>query len=296
MLIEILIAVVLFSILSLGLMRTLGISLMSANVVNSILGEQDLRVVLSKTLTDFHCKKNLGSIGSINELKFYKDSNPSTTEGSVLIKKGDFKNMLDIVDMEFIDDPDDPTSNTKKFTVYFKRKKAKQLSTRGSGDCISDFGDPNDPNDDNIDKSGCYTHTCFVNYEVSGTDVVSCNLLDCFSVNKQSATNQDKWQEQMEGIILAKSCGKHYGWDVNNEKCVYTGRCKINRRGTSSCYYLEHNTGDRSDICVNWVNNSIHQNLNTPARKKAACADATSSPYVETGKRCVNDSNGECEK
>ena len=225
LLVEILIASVIFFVISFALLRTLDISLVSSNVVQSIVAEQDLKTAISKSLSDFQCLKNLSNVDpstkSLSSLILYEEADPTKNQGKTLVEKDKlFQNSLQIVDMSLIDVPG--TTTQKEFIVYFKRQKTKHLSTKKRGIC------------DSTDKSSCYVNKCTLEYD-SVNNI--CSLSNCFSTSKNTSNNFD--------LSLATKCNKHYGWDVDNEKCVYTGRCRVLKNtqvaGTQtiidSCYF-----------------------------------------------------------
>ena len=295
-LVEILIAGVIFSVISFALLRTLDISLVSSNVVQSIMAEQDLKTAISKSLSDFHCLKNLSNVNpgtkSLSSLILYEEADPAKNQGKTLVEKGKlFQNSLKIVDISLTDVSG--TATQKEFKVYFKRQKAKHLSTKKRGAC------------DITDKSGCYVNKCTLEYDSVNS---ICSLSDCFTASKPKSK-----KDPLEGLLLSKKCDRHYGWDVDNNKCVYTGRCyqmsKIGSDPSASgpnkacALFLKDNYNFATGTSYNHpVHGSglvyTHADYQDyPLTNTCGSNLCTNQfPYSNTHKKCVNDSNNECDE
>ena len=179
---EVLIAAGILSVVSLGLVKVLGVSLNSANLGNTLVADQDLKTALSKTLeTGLQCRNNLDpgnrtivsgtDTYTLTSLKRYRGA--SDTTGTELIGINTFRDYLGIVKMKFIEPDADSTPDTdthREFKVYYKREKVGHLSTRDNRPCT------------NTDTSGCYVHTCSLEYDRSDPLNVRCNLLSCVSL------------------------------------------------------------------------------------------------------------------
>ena len=165
LILETLVAAGIMSIFALAIFKTLDISLLSANTSFSIVIEQDLKRAIRKSFSGVSCEKNMESIlgDSFTELKFY---NSSTDTGTTLVKKGLFKEKLDIVKITLETESSDPS--IKKITTYFKRKGLKALYTKDQRPCTE------------TDLSGCYADNCKMVYRTGGTDDI-CSLLSCSS-------------------------------------------------------------------------------------------------------------------
>ena len=202
-LIEVLLAAFILSFISLAIFKTLDISILSSNLSNSLVSDADLKIAIHNVLKPEQCNRNLNpsnldniSVTSktIDSLKKYKDpTNPSDTSGVELIKINErFRDYLDIVKIELAG-PD--TDTQREFKVYYKRNRVKHLSTREKKPC------------DSTDQSGCYVNKCNLEYEVTGTDVTTCTVLDCFSIGSSTVNNVLNGCYSVENDSLILGCG-----------------------------------------------------------------------------------------
>ena len=106
-------------------------------------------------------------IGELTQLR--RDTIPGP--GSIALEKGArFKNHLDIIKMELLgDNTEDPGTGVveRVFTVYYQKTGIGHLNTIGGDTCS------------NSDTGGCYFNSCTLQYKLSGTNVTTCNILDC---------------------------------------------------------------------------------------------------------------------
>lgn len=180
--IEVLIAVGILSVVNVALFKIMDISVLSSSLSNSIMTDADLKMAIHNVLKPDQCEVNLkpSNIDSthktISELKKYSDPADLTT-GLVLLKSGaSFRDYLDIVRIELADLAP-PIPKQKEFKVYYKRNRVRHLNKKGNLPCNS------------TDQSGCYINKCKIEYEVSGSDVVKCTVLDCFGVVQNLSSN-----------------------------------------------------------------------------------------------------------
>ena len=201
-LIEVLLAAFILSFISLALFQTLGTSLVSANVVNSILSEQDLKMAMFRTLgEEEQCKLNLAPTKVINNkidsLSFYTTSGETKLIDKT-VPNNVFKDSLEIVDIE-LSDTAEPTQ--KELKVLFKRKRVKHLRTRDNEPC------------DSTKTTGCYKRTCLLLYEKDASDnIVSCKYIDCYGaeegINGNTSVDQlSCYSEGVSGESLIIGCG-----------------------------------------------------------------------------------------
>ena len=169
-LIEVLVAAGILSVMSLAMLKMFQSSFDSQAVLSSIMLDQDLKHAIRKSFEGVSCEKNMQSVSgdTITELKHY--SSPTDT-GMILIKKGQFKEKLDIVKMAIEQEPYDPIH--KKLTVYYKRRGLGVLTTRDQKPCTE------------TDLSGCYEDICKMAYKTGSIDD-TCSLLNCSAIDKNS--------------------------------------------------------------------------------------------------------------
>ena len=177
--IEVLVASLMFSIVTLAVYKTLGVSLLSSNLSNSILTDADLKTAIYNVLSPGQCEKNLHP-SKLNEVTSESRTLESLTRyklpgstGVEIIKKGEnFRDYLGIVKIELAGEG---TSKQREFKVYYTRERTKHLKTRDNQLC------------DETDTSGCYIHKCNLEYEAAA-HVTTCTVLDCFALSnsKQS--------------------------------------------------------------------------------------------------------------
>ena len=176
---EVLISIFLFSVVSVAMFKALDMSLLSSNVSNSLLAEADLKLAIHKVLSAGQCEKNLhpsklhevtSDSRTLESLTRYKL--PGST-GVEIIKKGEtFRDYLSIVKIELAGEA---TDAYREFKVYYARERSRHLRTRKGQLC------------NESDQSGCYVNKCNIEYEADYTNVNTCTILDCFSVgDKQS--------------------------------------------------------------------------------------------------------------
>ncbi len=193
-LIEVLVASSILLIVSLGLVKVFDISFSSANLTHTIIADQDLKVALGTVLASGgQCGKNLDpskltlvtgtDIYTVSRLNKYR--NPTDAIGTEIIGISNpsanppkfFKDFLNIVKIEFEElDNNDTLDNYKnrRLAVFFKRRRVKNHLKTKNGDPCTSANTYDNP-------GGCYFNTCNIEYEVVGTSVTTCNLLDCFS-------------------------------------------------------------------------------------------------------------------
>ena len=182
-LVEVIIGSAILSFVSLAIMKIFNTAFVSSNLTYSLMADQDLKQTLGQTLQTGQCEKSLapGNLSlvagtdtyTLTSLRKYRDA--SDTTGTELVKTGDsFKDFLEVIRMELVEPDTDQVVNNdkhKEFKVYYKREKVKHLSKKNQNPCTS------------ADTSGCYWHSCKMEYETTGTGqnktVSACKLLDC---------------------------------------------------------------------------------------------------------------------
>ena len=206
---ELLIVAGVGSVVMAGTLKTLTISTQSAAVVRSSLSEQELRLSVSRALTEDQCKANFKptasstadhsglkgtdrekGVGDVTILReFATDSTglvttplTSPTGAVTLLKTGTaFKNDLDIVKMSIEGDitPFTDAKNPKKqavtrtFSVYYKKKNLGDLNTLGGNVCTA------------TDTTGCYFNHCSMKYglqDQANPGVTTCQVMDCVGI------------------------------------------------------------------------------------------------------------------
>ena len=173
---EVLIIAGISSVILAGSLKTLSFSMQSSQLARSVMHEQNLMFTLYKTISnEGDCKNNLKPVGDINDkgigelTQLRRDTIPGP--GSIALEKGArFKNHLDIIKMELLgDNTEDPGTGVveRVFTVYYQKTGIGHLNTIGGDTCS------------NSDTGGCYFNSCTLQYKLSGTNVTTCNILDC---------------------------------------------------------------------------------------------------------------------
>ena len=171
------------SIIVAGSMKSLTLSLQTAQVARSALTELELKQVVAKTLRSGECGGNLtpttklkaGTNPTTDPLKGVGVVDKMSFEGQDLIEKGkDFKGDLRIVKLALKGNANqDPKGTTveRVFVVYYKKNNLGVFSTVGGEDCTE------------TNQAGCYHHQCRIQYGLSPDDgdntVTTCKLLDC---------------------------------------------------------------------------------------------------------------------
>ncbi len=190
-----------------GSMKSLSLSLQSAQVVKSSLSESDLRHSIGQVLnnsadclanfkptgatapSDPEQASSIGLYGADREwgvgqiVRLVKtQGNTDNSDDTALLKKGvAFKGDLTIVKMELkgaLPSPKDGTTKLTKqtafrsFLVYYKKERMGAYSTLGGKDCTD------------TDQSGCYFNQCQIEYRqddstTTGADESSCSVSDC---------------------------------------------------------------------------------------------------------------------
>ena len=179
-LIEILVLGTIVSIISLGTLKLLNISIQSAQVSNATFSEEELIKSIKKGITkesachfNLYYKKLNGTQdqgkGTISELK--------TPDDVILLQEDTtFKNNLHIVKMEL--DGNQPLTVSRPaverfFTVYYKKINMGKLNTLGGGTCTPS------------NVSGCYFQSYKVMYQLnrivgqSNYVLATCSLSHC---------------------------------------------------------------------------------------------------------------------
>ncbi|MDE0119279.1 MAG: hypothetical protein OXM55_04635 [Bdellovibrionales bacterium] len=217
-----------------GTGKMIGVSLHSSNAVKSSTAEQSLVWAMSKVLTDtLQCKANLkpgsGGIsttngkGTISEL--IQGLNDPNVEDTTLVKVGGtFKNVLEIVKMEFTGSgTGDPKTSTviRDFIVYYKKKGVGTLENKPC---------------DSTNVEGCYFQGCSLKYKLENNanpNVEVCDVQNCVG----SAGGN---------YIVGISCGSGKylkGFDSNGNKvCEVLGEC-------SSGEYLKGFDSNGNKVC-----------------------------------------------
>ena len=177
-LIEVLLATFIMSFTGLALLQTVGISITSSNVANSVLTDADLKRAIHSTLEPDQCERNLtpSKISSgIDVLKkFDNPTDPLDTNGVELIKSGEvFRDYLGIVKIDL-----EGTGINREFKVYYKRNRVRHLSTKEKKPCRG--ASNNQPED----LTGCYVNKCTIEYEVTSGAVTNCTILDCSNTGR----------------------------------------------------------------------------------------------------------------
>ena len=206
--IEILVLGTVVSIISLGTLKLLNISIQSAQVSNATFTEEELIKSIRKGVAkESTCRFNLyykklngnqnQGKGTISELK--------TPDNIVLLKEGTiFKNNLDIVKMQL--DGNQPLTVSgpaveRFFTVYYKKINMGKLNTLGGGTCTpSNF-------------SGCYFQSYKVMYQLKQIfgqpdyALATCSLSHC--TQGACCYSADDYDETLpEDDISAKDKGR----------------------------------------------------------------------------------------
>lgn len=210
------------------------------------MSDSDLKIAIHNVLKPDQCERNLSPSNlntisltskTVSVLKKYNDpTNPSDTSGVNLITEGDrFRDYLDIVKIELAG-PD--TDIQREFKVYYKRSRLKHLSTREKKLC------------DSTDQSGCYVNKCNLEYEVTGTDVTTCNILDCFSIGSNTVNNVLNGCYSVENDSLILGCGD--AQNVGGKRTILFGHAGANLQITNS-----------SDLkCFFWIKSRLASNRN----------------------------------
>ncbi len=189
-----------------GSMKSLSLSLQSAQVVKSSLSESDLRHSIGQVLnnsadclanfkptgatapSDPEQASSIGLYGADREwgvgqiVRLVKtQGNTDNSDDTALLKKGvAFKGDLTIVKMELkgtLPSPKDGTTKLTKqtafrsFLVYYKKERMGAYSTLGGKDCTD------------TDQSGCYFNQCQIEYRqddpTTSPNEGSCSVSDC---------------------------------------------------------------------------------------------------------------------
>ena len=204
-LIEVLVGGAIGSVVVAGSMKSLQLSLESAQVVRSSLSESELRFSLAQILTNEEdCKANLKPTadnvpdpkavglygakrdwgrGEVVQLKKNIGNNvagDASTEADdiLLVEQGvSFKGDLNIVKMALKgssteDDDNNPKKGlrTRTFVVYYKKEGMGSFSTLGGEPCTES------------DQTGCYFNQCQVEYQLqdqANPEVTKCAVADC---------------------------------------------------------------------------------------------------------------------
>ena len=209
-LLEVLIAAFILSFISLAIFKTLDISILSSNLSNSLVSDADLKIAVHNVLKPEQCNRNLNPSNlndispiskTIDSLKKYKNPDDLLdNDGVELIKINErFRDYLDIVKIELAG-PD--TDTQREFKVYYKRNRVKHLSTREKKPC------------DSTDQSGCYVNKCNLEYEVTGTDVTTCTVLDCFNVGTSNNAQMQCYSVENNNVLAG--CGSTQNIGGNN--------------------------------------------------------------------------------
>ena len=225
------------SIVLVGSMQTMSVSLNSGKVIQSFLSENDLKMALTNLILDEDsCKENLKpgggltettpdkGIGTISILKKHGEgscSDPTHTtkadcEGASetwnvsgeidVITSGErFNNNLEIMAITLSgDNTEDPMAGEVKRTliVYYKKPGLGKMSTLGGRETDS-------PDCTATNQEDCYFKQCDIEYKievVSGsTEVTTCEALNCFSNELLLAKNKEEPRYCV--LVDCKSCG-----------------------------------------------------------------------------------------
>ena len=201
------------SIVLVGSMQTMSVSLNSGKVIQSLLSENDLKMALTNLILDEDsCKENLKpgggltettpdkGIGTVSVLKKYDGgscSDPAHTTkadcegasetwnasgGIDIFTSGEkFNNSLDIIAIRLSgDDTEDPLLGEvqRTLTVYYKKPGLGKLSTLGGRET-------GNPNCTASNQDDCYFKQCDIEYKTDNssgsTEVAACKALNCFS-------------------------------------------------------------------------------------------------------------------
>ena len=209
-LIEFLVLGTIVSIISLGTLKLLNISIQSAQVSNATFTEEELIKSIKKGVAKENaCRLNLyykklngnqnQGKGTISELK-----TPSTLNDIVLLQEGTtFKNNLHIVKME-LDGTQTLNVNSgtpveRFFTVYYKKINMGKLNTLGGGTCTPST------------VSGCYFQSYKMMYALKDNappeyDLEICGFSDPSQVNCYSVDDYD--ETLPEDDLSAKDKGR----------------------------------------------------------------------------------------
>ena len=215
-LIEVLVGGAIGSVIVAGSMKSLQLSLESAQVVRSSLSESELRFSLAQILTNEEdCKANLKPTadnvpdpkavglygakrdwgrGEVVQLKKNIGNNvagDASTEADdiLLVEQGvSFKGDLNIVKMVLKgssaeDDNNNPKKGlrTRTFVVYYRKEGMGSFSTLGGEDCTES------------DQQGCYFNQCQVEYQLqdqANPEVTKCQVADCVNYGSGGSGGQ----------------------------------------------------------------------------------------------------------
>ena len=215
-LIEVLVGGAIGSVVVAGSMKSLQLSLESAQVVRSSLSESELRFSLAQILTNEEdCKANLKPTadnvpdpkavglygakrdwgrGEVVQLKKNIGNNvagDASTEADdiLLVEQGvSFKGDLNIVKMVLKgssaeDDNNNPKKGlrTRTFVVYYRKEGMGSFSTLGGEDCTES------------DQKGCYFNQCQVEYQLqdqANPEVTKCQVADCVNYGSGGSGGQ----------------------------------------------------------------------------------------------------------
>ena len=222
---EVLVAGAVGGVIIAGSMKSLSLSLQSAQVARSSFSESNLRHALSQVLShEEDCKANLKPTGASlptpnNAIGLYGDNRekgrgetvqliknagtPDTADDTVLLEKGvAFGGDLNIVKMELkgstaTGDANDPKKRlvTRTFVVYYKKENMGSFSTLAGEPCQAKAG----ATAENL--AGCYFLQGTIAYQLedkaSNPKVISCSAMDfgsgsqttCYKVDAGAAPN-----------------------------------------------------------------------------------------------------------
>ena len=173
-LLEILVASVIGSALLVGGAHFLQITLQAHNISQSLLIESNLRQKIATALsndcalesTDTNKLLKPSSSGLDSDLKGEFNG---TLPGD--IKKGDFKNQIEIVKIELKDPTSDPPDDARVFEVSYKKKNlGTNLNAPDSANCTATAP---------VKDSGCYKYTCQVKIATTGTTKHCTEFVEC---------------------------------------------------------------------------------------------------------------------
>ena len=212
--VEVLLACIIGSVVMLGTLKVLNVSLQSARRADVFFAEQELRAVVAKVLsTAASCRQNLGppmlkdiyfgsamyGIGKVETLRaYYRDSvaspageNQQVPAGPVLIQTGSFFNdNLEIIDMRldsipsafakkelFGSEEEALRSGSRRFVIFYRKNNVGKLSTLAGGAGCKKAKD----RDSHAEVEDCYFIKCDLQYELaaSGKLPATCNMQTC---------------------------------------------------------------------------------------------------------------------
>ena len=199
-LVELLVGAVIVTVVLNGSAKFIEMSLRSNNAAKAGLVENDFKQTIAKGLENEGCNSvpgdaslkpaNLEGSDKANGIGAFK-----STFSLNSIKVGDFKDSIKVVKME-LRNTDPVESNKRNFVVYYKHINLGSLSAPDPDNCKYD----NDPT--KIKATGCFEHTCTVNYKNTATDKHCTGSVNCHAFGVGVGGNPDCYKVDDSGKTL----------------------------------------------------------------------------------------------